>query len=110
LKYQRVPQNLLQMKACLAAGSPIVLGFSVYTAFEGSLVAKTGVLNMPQKGEKLLGGHAVLCVGYVDKDKRFIVRNSWGTDWGQDGYFTIPYDYFVTGSLADDLWTISQVS
>ncbi|HET6989863.1 MAG TPA: C1 family peptidase, partial [Bacteroidia bacterium] len=44
-----------------------------------------------------------------DTSKRFIVRNSWNTDWGQKGYFTIPYDYLLNANLSDDFWTIRMV-
>ena len=58
-------------------------------------MAHSGVLQMPQPDEQVLGGHAVLAVGYDDASQRFIVRNSWGTDWGQAGYFTMPYAYLT---------------
>ncbi|MGA7215858.1 MAG: C1 family peptidase, partial [Terrimicrobiaceae bacterium] len=74
--------------------------------FESEEVAKTGTLNLPKPGEKQLGGHAVLAVGYDDSTKRVLVRNSWGADWGVNGYFTIPYDYISNSNLADDLWTL----
>lgn len=93
---------------CLADGFPFVFGFSVYDAFESADVAKTGVLNMPAKTEKMLGGHAVLAVGYDMPSKRFIVRNSWGDSWGQKGYFTIPFDYVMNPNLADDMWTLRK--
>ena len=57
---------------------------------------------------QLDGGHAVLAVGYRDAAKRFIVRNSWGADWGQKGYFTMPYAYLSDRNLSDDIWTIRQ--
>jgi C1A family cysteine protease len=98
--------GLLQMRRCLAEGYPFVFGFSVYTAFESAAVAKTGKLNLPKPGEKNLGGHAVCAVGYDDAAKRVLVRNSWGTDWGMNGYFTIPYDYVSNDNLADDFWTL----
>jgi C1A family cysteine protease len=98
--------SLADMRACLADGFPFVFGFSVYEAFESATVAKSGVLNMPKKGEKQLGGHAVCAVGYDDKSKRITVRNSWGPDWGMKGYFTMPYDYVADTNLADDFWTI----
>jgi C1A family cysteine protease len=63
----------------------------VYESFESQQVAKSVVVPMPAKSEKLLGGHAILAVGYNDAEQRFIVRNSWGTSWGMQGYFTIPY-------------------
>ena len=47
-----------------------------------------------------------MAVGYDQRQKRFIVRNSWGIEWGQQGYFTMPYAYLET--LADDFWTIRQ--
>jgi C1A family cysteine protease len=106
VQYQRVPQILNQMKGCLASGYPFVFGFSVYTEFEGEQVAKTGALDMPSAKEKLLGGHAVMAVGYDDAVQRFIVRNSWSDRWGMKGYFTMPYAYLTDPNLADDLWTI----
>jgi len=104
--YQRVTRTLSQMKACLADGYPFVFGFTVYASFEEDAVAETGILNMPALKEKKAGGHAVLAVGYDDNAKRFIVRNSWGSKWGMNGYFTMPYDYLLNGNLSDDFWTI----
>ena len=109
LTYERVPQSLAHMKGCLASGFPFVFGFSVYEGFESDAVAKTGKLKMPGPTEAALGGHAVLCVGYTESTKRFLVRNSWGTDWAQKGYFTMPYEYLLNSNLSDDLWTIRTV-
>ncbi len=103
--YHRI-LTLTQMKQCLAEGYPFVFGFSVYEGFESAAVAKTGTLDMPKPGEKNVGGHAVCAVGYDDAAKRILVRNSWGTDWGVKGYFTMPYDYISNTNLADDMWTI----
>ncbi len=103
--YNRI-LGLQQMRQCLAEGYPFVFGFSVYTAFESAAVAKSGRLNLPKRGEKNLGGHAVCAMGYDDGDKRLLVRNSWGSDWGVKGYFTMPYDYVDNANLADDFWTL----
>jgi C1A family cysteine protease len=110
LSYQRVTQSLTQMRGCLASGYPFVFGFTVYESFESQKVARTGVLQMPASNEKSVGGHAVLAVGYDDGQQRFIVRNSWSSDWGMKGYFTMPYAYLTDSNLSDDLWTIRLVS
>jgi C1A family cysteine protease len=107
--YQRVARTLAQMKGCLASGYPFVFGFAVYESFQSLAVAKSGVLNMPGPSEQMIGGHAVLAVGYDEASQRFIVRNSWGASWGKKGYFTIPYAYLLDGNLADDFWTIRVV-
>ena len=107
--YQRLNQQIDQLKGCLADGFPFVFGISVYESFESQAVAKTGKVPMPKPTEKNLGGHAILAVGYDDSQKTFIVRNSWGTDWGLKGYFTIPYDYLTNDNLASDFWTIKSV-
>jgi C1A family cysteine protease len=108
--YRRVIQNLDQMRGCLAAGDPFVFGFTVYESFESQEVAHSGVAPMPQPGEQVLGGHAVLAVGYDDSAQTFTVRNSWGADWGQAGYFTLPYAYLTTRGMSSDFWTMSIVT
>ncbi len=106
VQYHRLPRLLEQMKACLADGYPFIMGFTVYEGFESAEVAKTGELNLPAVTEKVVGGHAVLVVGYDDSQNRFIVRNSWGAGWGMKGYFTMPYAYLTSPDLSDDFWTI----
>src|SRR6266571_873545 len=75
--YQRLVQNLNQMKGCLASGYPFVFGFSVYESFESQQVAQTGHAPMPAPGEQQIGGHAVMAVGYDDTPQTLLVRNSW---------------------------------
>ncbi|HEV7206928.1 MAG TPA: C1 family peptidase [Jatrophihabitans sp.] len=108
--YTRVTRDLNHMRACLATGYPFVFGFTVYESFESAAVAASGVVPMPASTEHVLGGHAVLAVGYDDGQQRFVVRNSWGTGWGQHGYFTMPYDYLTNRGLASDFWTITMIS
>lgn len=107
--YRRVQPALHQMQGALAAGIPIVFGFSVYESFETQAVATTGIVPLPLRSERLLGGHAVCAVGYDDATERFIVRNSWGTGWGMSGYCTMPYSYLTDRSLASDFWAIYAV-
>ena len=107
--YQRVNRVLNQFKGCLASGYPFVLGFTAYDSFESAQVGHTGILNMPQPGESVVGGHAVVAVGYNDAKQAFIIRNSWGPHWGMKGYFTMPYQYLMDPNLSDDFWTIHLV-
>ena len=105
-KYLSIAQDPNHIKAALAEGTPVVFGFTVYDSFEGEDVARTGELNMPVSGEATVGGHAVIIVGYDDATQRYTVRNSWSDQWGQKGYFTMPYEYVHNPSLASDFWAI----
>ncbi|MEP6949875.1 MAG: C1 family peptidase [Ginsengibacter sp.] len=105
--YERLNNgNLTQLQSCLSEGFPFVFGFTVYESFETEVVAKTGMLPMPKAKEKVLGGHAVMAVGYDDSKQAIIVRNSWGKNWGLKGYFYMPYGYITSSHLAEDFWTI----
>lgn len=107
LKYQRINSgDINAMKNCLASGFPFTFGFSVYQSFETKEVAQTGIVPLPQPNETLLGGHCVVAVGYDDEKQLFKCRNSWGTDWGDKGYFYMPYQYMSNPNLVSDLWTI----
>jgi C1A family cysteine protease len=109
VRYQAVAQSIDQFRAVLATKTPIVFGFTVYESFESADVSRTGEVPMPGPHEYTLGGHAVEAYGYDDATRRFICRNSWGTNWGDKGYFTIPYEYLTDPNLADDFWVINQV-
>jgi C1A family cysteine protease len=113
-------------QACLSAGFPFVIGFSVYEAFEGDDVSKYGIVNLPDAAEHQVGGHAVLVIGHDTKfssstwakhalasgysghipEDVYIVQNSWGAHWGHGGNFAIDARYFEDTNLADDAWTI----
>ena len=60
-------------------------------------------------GFGVLGGHAVCLVGYNNFKGLWLLRNSWGTSWGQAGYFTLPYAYLINPNLASDFWAITKV-
>ena len=107
--YSRVTRTLTQMKGCLASGYPFVFGFTVYERFASKATAATGEAQLPLPGEGVVGGHAVLAVGYDDSRQRFLVMNSWGTRWGQGGCFTMPYAYLTDTDLAADFWTVRVV-
>ncbi|MCB1174774.1 MAG: hypothetical protein KDK39_14485 [Leptospiraceae bacterium] len=106
-----VPTKLQSWKECLAEGMPIIFGIDLFDSFERQ--RRPGLVPMPTKKEKERdehASHAMLCVGYSDKDKVFIVRNSWGPDWGDKGYCYIPYDYVINDRYNDgDSWMIRQL-
>lgn len=105
-EYRRV-LDLNALKVALAEGLPVVTGINVYSSFESDVVAQTGIVPMPDlKKDQLLGGHAVLAVGYDDSKQQVIMRNSWGEDWGDKGYFYLPYKYFTdSNGYVTDMWT-----
>lgn len=104
LEYRRINQDENAMRRVIAGGLPFVFGFSVYDSFES---APLGVMPLPSPTEQLLGGHCVMAVGY--NQQSVICQNSWGKDWGDHGYFYMPWDYIVNPDLADDFWTLSNV-
>jgi C1A family cysteine protease len=104
--YYRLQQSLAQMKGCLADGFPFVFGFTVYDSLYDAGGNPKTELPMPSGTDNVLGGHAVLAVGYDDSKQLFTVRNSWGTGVQDGGYFYIPYAYLVDDNLAADFWTI----
>lgn len=98
------------LKNALKSGYPIVFGFVVFSSFESDEVAQTGMMPMPQPDEEIMGGHAVVAVGYDDSKNAFIIRNSWGTDWGLGGYFYMPYEFISIPELASEFWIVQGVS
>jgi C1A family cysteine protease len=109
--YQRLTPTLAQLRGCLAEGLPFVFGFSVYESFfEPGTHRQRVVVPVPSQGEVVLGGHAVMCVGYEDDRQLFLARNSWGPNQGEGGYFYMPYGYLVDPNLSGDFWVIRAIS
>jgi C1A family cysteine protease len=107
---------LKQLKTNLSCGLPSMFGFTVYSSY--AQADKTGKIPYPTQGEKTVGGHAIVAAGYDDKMKikntnrgakettgALLIRNSWGTGWGDKGYGWLPYEYVLNG-LADDWWSL----
>jgi len=107
------PEKLLEaIKTHLQNGLPSMFGFTCYSSLYD---AKEGRITFPQLNEKVIGGHAIMAVGYDDnividngqkKSKgAILIRNSWGKEWGMDGYGYLPYDYVLAG-IAADFWVL----
>jgi C1A family cysteine protease len=94
----------------LTLGLPVVFGVTVYESFMTDQVAATGIVPYPGQNETVAGGHAMVIVGYHAEDDSFIVRNSWGTNWGQGGYCRIPASYLCNADLATDFWVVYTLS
>ncbi len=106
-----VPTDLNAWKTALAEGNPIIFGVKLFGSFDKH--KRPGLVPAPsatEAGRESHGGHAMLCVGYSDPDQVFIVRNSWGPEWGDKGYCYIPYRYLMNESYNfGDSWIIKRV-
>lgn len=104
---ERVPVELLAWKRALAAGHPIVFGLFIYESFDRQ--RQPGLIPVPSDTdlEREQGEHALVCVGYCEADKVFIVRNAWGSTWGDEGDCYIPFDYVMDRELnRGDAWLV----
>jgi len=110
IAYERLQTDLTTLKGCLAGGYPFVFGFAVYQSLMTDAVAESGDGKMPLSNDKMLGGHAVMAVGYDDATRTFLIRNSWSDKWGKKGYFTLPYEYLTNSHLADDFWVLRKIT
>ena len=90
-QYSRVPVALHNIQNVLTHKVPIVFGCTLYDSFESNAVASNGMVPMPSANENQVGGHCMLMVGYTKT--HFIIRNSWGAGWGDQGYCYMPFDY-----------------
>ena len=111
------PELLIKIKEHLANSLPLIFGFTCYSSLD---IAEKGMIPFPDKKEDTDGGHAIMVVGYDDSKKivnpgnkkivttgAILIRNSWGTDWGEEGYGWLPYEYILRG-LAADWWTMTS--
>jgi len=118
LKYWACPLDAAHLQWCLSRRYLVVFGFTVFSSFESQDVASTGIVPMPDPAkEQVLGGHCVALVGFNASAKtwqgcppgHYIVKNSWGPDWGDRGYCYMPFEMLHNPSYCSDGWTIRAV-
>lgn len=103
LQYASVKQAQAHILACLAHHGPVVFGASVFQAI---MDAPGGHIPMPGPDDEPVGGHCMVLVGWLPQSNEYIIRNSWGTDWGDKGYGYMPADYVHNADLASDFWVL----
>jgi C1A family cysteine protease len=108
---ERIDNELNAWKSALAEGNPIIFGLLLFASFDNH--RKKGLVPVPSEADQSRAshsGHAMLCVGYSDPDQVFIVRNSWGQNWGDGGYCYIPYKYLINDKFnMGDSWIINRL-
>lgn len=110
-KYGRVIQSAHSLQASVYYKRPVVFGFTVFESFE--TIGSDGIMPLPKiNQEQVLGGHAVVIVGYkfINDQLYFEVRNSWGPNWGDNGYFWMPAQYAISPDYCDDFWHVNITS
>lgn len=108
-KYERLGQDIDQLRACLKDNCPFVFGFKMYNSFTSE---SNGEIPMPTNSERAhdpvgIRRHAVMAVGYDDRRRRIVILNSWGSSWGDNGYFYMPYHFIMDRGMCFDFWKIS---
>jgi len=99
---KNLPTTIKTIKASIAAGYPVIAGFTCYSNIYNTV---KGVIPLPTEQDSVIGGHAILIVGYNDITKQFKFKNSWGASWGVNGFGFLPYQYYLSGDMVD-IWSI----
>ena len=110
IQYARVPLKLNHITSCLAHEGPVLFGSSVFKSIDSEETARTGIIPMPSETDVPIGGHAMLICGFLPETETFIIRNSWGDSWGDNGYGYMPAEYLLNPDLTDDLWVTWMVA
>ena len=111
-KFESLRQEIDQFRACLKAGFVFVFAYRIYRNF---IIKKDGLMPMPsskdidvEASKPIERAHAGLAVGYDDDTRCITVLNSWGKNWGDNGYFYMPYDFITLPPHAFDFWKIEK--
>lgn len=105
-KVYNIKSTISDIKTAIYYNVPLCVGIKIFSSFESEDVIKYGIVPMPKETDTILGGQAVLCVGYDDTHQVWIMRNSFGTSWGDKGYFYLHYDYLLNHNYSTDIWCI----
>lgn len=100
-KYEKLI-SIYYILEVLNNSKPVVFGMEVYDSFM-YLDERINTVSLPSRKEKSRGGHAMCLVGYDLEKKLFLAKNSFGDDWGMNGYCWIPFDYIRQEGY--DFWT-----
>lgn len=97
------------VKAVLSKKMPVIMGFNIWSSFKK--INKSGIMPLPdQRKEKIIDHHAVCIVGYRSTDDTLICTNNWGADWGDRGYFYVPYRAMAYPDFLISLWSIDSIN
>lgn len=108
IKYTKLCNFKNQLRQTIWDGYPIIFGFTVFESFNSKEVIETGIIQNPEKNEKILGGLCAVIVGFDGQKEHWIVRHPFGKEYGDDGYIYIPYDILSkNNNLTSDFWRIS---
>jgi C1A family cysteine protease len=106
LSYQRVEVNASALRQAIAMGHTPIIGVTLFESFEKA-VGFTGMVQMPAKGEAVVGGHCLYAVGFGQRPGTFTVRNSWAADWGDHGDCYFPAEYLGSALYGADYWIVT---
>lgn len=97
------------IRLALTNGYPVVVGSLVYNGIY-KITSRNYLLEMPRSGERPVGGHCYIICGHDDVKGIYRAQNSWGTGWGDKGFFNVPQAYIHSGRITEDCWTLLSVS
>jgi C1A family cysteine protease len=94
-------QSIKEVKAQLFAKYPVMIAGIVDNVlmeegYKFSLSSENTFIWNSKINDTSTYGHAMVVVGYNDSINAFKILNSWGKNWGEDGYFWMPYKKFVS--------------
>lgn len=101
--------NVNDVKSALAQGYPVIISAR---AFDSYLSNRNGVLRIPtdKELENTENNHAMVICGYIDKEGFFVVRNSWGKNFGDNGYCYMPYEYFRKSNAINQAYVVTGLN